>query len=74
VGKGEAGACLADRVIALMRAAGVPNGVAGVGYGEADLDALTRGSILQKRLVDNAPMPIDEGAMRALFRGAISYW
>jgi hydroxyacid-oxoacid transhydrogenase len=74
VGAADAGACLADRIVALMRAAGVPNGVGGVGYGERDLDALTRGSILQKRLVDNAPMPVDEAAMRSLFRGAISYW
>ena len=33
-----------------MREAGVPNGVSGVGYGEADLDALTRG-------VDRAEAP-----------------
>ena len=74
VGAAEAGACLADRIVALMRAAGVPNGVGGVGYGEGDLPALARGSILQKRLVDNAPMPVDDAAMRSLFRGAISYW
>jgi alcohol dehydrogenase class IV len=70
----DAGAILASRVVELMREAHVPNGVAGVGYGEADLDALTRGAIVQKRLVDNAPMPVDEAAMRALFRGALSYW
>jgi hydroxyacid-oxoacid transhydrogenase len=74
VGPGDAGACLAGRVVELMRAAGVPNGVGGVGYGEKDLDALTRGAIVQKRLVDNAPMPIDDAAMRSLFRGAIAYW
>ena len=70
----DSGACLAGRVIELMRAAGVPNGVGGVGYGDGDVEALTRGSILQKRLVDNAPMPIDEATMRSLFRGALSYW
>jgi hypothetical protein len=57
-----------------MRSAGVPNGVSGVGYGEADLEALARGSILQKRLVDNAPMPVNEEAMRGLFRDALAYW
>jgi hydroxyacid-oxoacid transhydrogenase len=74
VGADEAGACLSQRVIELMRASGVPNGVGGVGYGEGDVEALARGSILQKRLVDNAPMPVDDPAMRALFRGALSYW
>jgi hydroxyacid-oxoacid transhydrogenase len=74
VAPADAGECLSRTVIDLMRAAGVPNGVSGVGYGEADLDALTRGAILQKRLVDNAPMPVDDAAMRSLFRGALSYW
>jgi alcohol dehydrogenase class IV len=70
----DAGACLSGRVVELMRDAGVPNGVSGVGYGEGDIDALVRGSIAQKRLVDNAPMPVDDSAMRALFRGALAYW
>jgi alcohol dehydrogenase class IV len=70
----DAGELVSRAVIDLMRAARVPNGVGGVGYGEGDLDSLTRGAIVQKRLVDNAPMPVDEGAMRSLFRGALSYW
>jgi alcohol dehydrogenase class IV len=70
----DAGACLSKRVVDLMRATGVPNGVSGVGYGEADIEALVRGSIAQKRLVDNAPMPVDDAAMRALFRSALVYW
>src|SRR5580704_12904687 len=74
VAPADAGGCLSRRMIELMRDAGVPNGVSGVGYGEADIDALTRGAIVQKRLVDNAPMPVDHAAMQALFRGALSYW
>jgi alcohol dehydrogenase class IV len=74
VAPADAGAYLSERLVELMREAGVPNGVSGVGYGEADLDALTRGSIMQKRLVDNAPMPVDDTAMRALFQGALAYW
>jgi alcohol dehydrogenase class IV len=74
VGAAEAGACLSDRIVALMRAAQVPNGLAGVGYGEADLDALTRGAIVQKRLLDNAPMAINDTTLRALFGDALEYW
>jgi hydroxyacid-oxoacid transhydrogenase len=74
VATGDAGAIVARAVIDLMRAAGVPNGVGGVGYGESDVASLTRGAIVQKRLVDNAPMPVDEAAMQALFRGALAYW
>jgi alcohol dehydrogenase class IV len=70
----DGGAILAGAVTALMKAAGVPNGVGGVGYGEADIDALARGAIVQKRLVDNAPMAVDEAMMRGLFRSALAYW
>lgn len=70
----DAATVLSAALVDRMRAAGVPNGVGGIGYGEADIEALARGSILQKRLVDNAPMPVDETAMRALFRGAMAYW
>jgi hydroxyacid-oxoacid transhydrogenase len=71
---GDAAAILSGMVTSLMKAAGVPNGVGGVGYGEADVDALARGAIVQKRLVDNAPMPVDAAMMRGLFRSALSYW
>jgi len=71
---GFVGSLLSHVVVDLMRAVEVPNGVGGVGYGEQDLDALTRGAIVQKRLVDNAPLPVDDAVMRALFRGALSYW
>ena len=70
----DAASILPGTVMALMKAAGVPNGVGGVGYTEADVDALARGAIVQKRLVDNAPMQVDEEAMRGLFRSALSYW
>jgi alcohol dehydrogenase class IV len=69
----DAAAVLSGALLATMRATGVPLGLAGVGYGERDLDALTRGAILQKRLVDNAPLAVDEAAMRALFQEAIRY-
>ncbi len=61
----DAGALLADTLVALMQMAQAPNGLGGVGYGEDDVDALARGAIVQKRLVDNAPRAVDErGAAR----------
>jgi alcohol dehydrogenase class IV len=52
----------------------VPNGIGGVGYGEADLGALAAGAIVQARLVDNAPRSIDREEMEGLYRGALGYW
>jgi len=71
---GDAGEALAGVLTGLMRATGIPNGVSGVGYGDADVESLARGAIVQKRLVDNAPMNVDEDGMRALFRGAMTCW
>ena len=65
---------LAARLIALMRSTRVPNGLAGVGYGAPDVEALARGALAQQRLLQNAPLPVDEETLKSLFLGAISYW
>ena len=70
----DAGDVLADRVIAMMKATGIPNGLRGVGYSEDDLDDLTDRAFPQKRLLDNAPLPIDRAQLKGLFRDALSYW
>jgi alcohol dehydrogenase class IV len=70
----EAGQALAEHVASLMRATCIPNGLSGVGYGEADLDALADRAALQKRLCDNAPRPVTRDDLRALFAGAITCW
>jgi alcohol dehydrogenase class IV len=72
-GPGDEGELLAKEIIRLMRATSVPGGLQPLGYDARDLDALTRGAIVQSRLVQNAPVPVDDAAMRALFEGALSY-
>ncbi|MFN9814070.1 MAG: hydroxyacid-oxoacid transhydrogenase [Deltaproteobacteria bacterium] len=69
----DAGEILATTLLSLMRAAGLPPGLSGVGYGEPDLEALAERAIVQKRLVDNAPCAVDRDRMRALFAGALDY-
>ncbi len=68
------GEVLAAQLVKMMAATGVPNGISGLGYGPGDLSALTAGTIVQKRLVDNAPRPISGEDLTALFRGALAYW
>ena len=70
----DAGDVLADRVIAMMRQTGIPNGLRGVGYSEDDLEALTDRAFPQKRLLDNAPLPVERDGLKGLFRAALSYW
>ena len=72
-GPGDEGEVLARELVRLMGATAVPTGLRPLGYDVADLDALARGAIVQARLVQNAPVLVDEPAMRALFEGALSY-
>jgi alcohol dehydrogenase class IV len=74
VDKKDAGWVLADRIIDMMKATGVPNGLTGVGYTADDLDDLTDKAFPQKRLIDNAPMPIGRELLKDLFKSAMTYW
>lgn len=56
----------------MMRETAVPPSPAALGYGKRDVAALTKGAMLQKRLVDNAPIPIDASAMQSLFEVSLS--
>jgi hydroxyacid-oxoacid transhydrogenase len=69
----DAAEIVANELVRRMRATHVPLGIGALGYGAGDLDALARGAIVQARLVDNAPIAVDEFAMRSLFEGALSY-
>ena len=70
----EAGEALSAQIISLMRATGMPNGLAGVGYRTDDIDALAAGSLPQRRLLDNAPIDIDRAVLVGLYEGALEYW
>jgi alcohol dehydrogenase class IV len=51
----DAGEALAGRVIELMRATAMPNGLNALGFGERDIDALATGAEPQYRVIKNAP-------------------
>jgi alcohol dehydrogenase class IV len=70
----EAGDALADRIIEMMRATGMPNGLEGVGYKPADVPNLVSKAAPQRRLLDNAPRAVHEAELTQLFEGALRYW
>jgi alcohol dehydrogenase class IV len=72
--KNDARYILADRIVEMMKATDIPNGLKGVGYSENDLDALTDKAFPQKRLIDNAPMPVSREQLKELFKSAMTYW
>lgn len=70
----DAAEIVAGQLIKMMRATGIPNGVGGVGYGEADVAGLTKGAWAQQRLLTNAPRDVSQNDLSALYRGAMRYW
>jgi alcohol dehydrogenase class IV len=70
----DGGELLARRIEELMRATGMPNGIAGVGFRSDDIPALRDGAVPQKRLLANAPRSIDAAELETLFAGALRYW
>ncbi|MEQ9491906.1 MAG: hydroxyacid-oxoacid transhydrogenase [Alphaproteobacteria bacterium] len=69
-----AGDLIADRLVEMMRDCDMPNGLMGLGFTEDDIDALTQKTMPQRRLLDNAPMILEEQHIRGLFEGAMRYW
>ncbi|HEY5634116.1 MAG TPA: hydroxyacid-oxoacid transhydrogenase [Burkholderiaceae bacterium] len=71
---GDAGEILAQGFIALMRETGLPNGIAALGYGEADVPALAEGAFAQQRPLVMAPRAVTRDDLEGLYRNAMRYW
>jgi alcohol dehydrogenase class IV len=70
----DAGEVLAGRIIELMRATSMPNGLTALGFGEKDVDALAKGAEPQYRVIRNAPKDISMDDLKELFVAAMRYW
>ena len=70
----DPGEAVSTRIAELMKATGMPNGISGVGYDRSHVAALTEGAIVQRRLLDNAPVPIDRELLAGLFADALTCW
>jgi alcohol dehydrogenase class IV len=70
-GASDAGEVLSSALERIMQKTGIPGGLGAIGYRDADVDALVRGTIVQKRLLDNAPVAVGEPELASLFRGAM---
>jgi hydroxyacid-oxoacid transhydrogenase len=58
----------------LMRDIGIPDGVAAVGFGDADVPELVTGAIKQQRLLATAPKPVTEDDLAGIFQRSMSLW
>jgi alcohol dehydrogenase class IV len=59
---------------ALMRDIGIPNGLAEVGYGAADVDDLVAGATQQQRLLATAPKMPTEEDLAQVFVASMEHW
>jgi len=73
-GESDAGPILSERIVELMRATNMPNGLGTLGYTKDDADALTDGAFPQRRLFTNSPRDITRDDLKALFQSALAYW
>ena len=58
----------------LMRDIGIPNGISGVGYAEADVDDLVSGAMKQQRLLATSPKPVREEDLAGIFTRSLHLW
>jgi hydroxyacid-oxoacid transhydrogenase len=65
---------LPQALTALMRDVGIPNGIGGVGFTEADVPDLVPGTMKQQRLLTTSPRVPTEEDIAAILTGSIENW
>jgi hydroxyacid-oxoacid transhydrogenase len=70
----DAGGILAEVVIGFMQKLKMPNGLAAVGYSEADIPALVQGTLPQHRVTKLSPRAAGEAELALLFRESLKIW
>lgn len=70
----NAGELLAARVVQLMQILQMPNGLAEVGYTQADIPALVQGTLPQHRVTKLSPIPAGEEELTVLFSDSMKIW
>jgi alcohol dehydrogenase class IV len=71
VGVGDPADVLPGVLRRLMRDIDLPDGLAGVGYGEGDVEALAEGAMKQQRLLATSPRPVTEDDLAGIIRRSL---
>lgn len=61
-------------LLSLMNDTGIPNGLAALGYGEADVSALIDGTLKQQRLLVNSPRTVGAEELQHVIEHSFEYW
>jgi hydroxyacid-oxoacid transhydrogenase len=65
---------LPEALVALMLDVGLPNGLAAIGYTDADVDDLVAGAAQQQRLLATAPREVTDGDLARVLRASLTLW
>jgi len=70
----DAGPLLADELIKIMQALDIPNGLSAIGFTEADIPALVKGTLPQHRVTKLSPREATADDLAILFKDAMQWW
>jgi len=70
----DAGAILAEQLIAIMRDVNVPNGLRTLGYSSSDIPALVEGTLPQHRVTKLSPRSAGSDDLARLFEESMVIW
>jgi alcohol dehydrogenase class IV len=65
---------VAARIAGIMQQLELPNGLAALGYRDADVPGLAKGCAEQQRLLVNSPVPVTRADLEGIFRDAMTIW
>jgi hydroxyacid-oxoacid transhydrogenase len=71
---GDGPGVLPGVLTSLMHDIGIPNGLAEVGYGEADVPDLVAGALQQQRLLATSPRPPTEEDLAGIIGASMEHW
>jgi alcohol dehydrogenase class IV len=70
----EAREVLPRTLLGLMRDTAIPNGLAALGYGLADIGGIVDGARQQQRLLAGCPRPVGAAELEAIVRTSMQHW
>src|SRR3989440_1078242 len=70
----EMSEALPRTLLSLMHDTGIANGLAALGFGDADAGALIEGTLKQQRLLVNCPRDVGAEELRQIIQSSLEYW
>jgi alcohol dehydrogenase class IV len=70
----EAPEVLPHVLLSLMRDTGIPNGLAALGYGDADISSIVDGALKQQRLLVCSPRDVDAAQLETIALSSMQHW